>query len=98
MATDLERAVKREANVATLEAQLDTWSKKLDGILARSIRPAAGRGDGYRVRIDGLRARHASLQARLTRFEATGSQTWGTFKSEIATDWECLELAIEDLT
>ena len=95
MATDQERAAERAASVAALETQLGTWSKKLEAVLARAVR--AGRGRGYRLRTDGLWARHAALQSRLTRFEASGG-TWDSFQAEIASDRESLELALEDLS
>lgn len=49
------------------------------------------------MRVEGLRARHAAMHARLIRFETAGTQSWGTFKSEIESDWQDLELAFEDL-
>ena len=96
MTTDLDRAARREEDVAALEGLLDAWSKKLDAVLARATR--VGRDPGFRVRIDGLRARHAALQSGLARFEAAGARNWESFQAEIANDRQSFELAIEDLS
>lgn len=94
----LERPATRDAHVAKRHAQLAAWATKMDALLARAARFGHPNGAGYRVRVDGLRARHATMQARLARFEAAETQTWADFKVEIHVDWQALELALDDLT
>jgi len=93
-----DRAARREARVAGLEAQLAVWGKTLNDHLARLRHAGPGRdGAESTVRIDGLKARHAALRARVVRYDTFGGQTWGSFQAEIAGDWQTLELAIADL-
>lgn len=92
-----DRAARREARIAGLEAQLAAWGKTLSDHHARLLRAGPAGATGSTVRIDGLEARHAALRARVTRYDAQGAQTWGSFMAEIADAWQTLELAIADL-
>ena len=90
-----------EPNVAKIEAQLAAWADQLDRLVAGYLKAGAQPHDGYRLRIDHLRARHEAVRARLTEFNlptGNGARPWGTFRAEIEDDWTTLEDGFEDLT
>lgn len=97
MATERDRTARRERQVAKLDAQLDAWAAKLSALLTHAVLSGNPHTAGFRVRLNGLHARKTAMRARVARFEATGNQTWGAFKAAIASDWQDLALAFDDL-
>jgi len=99
MGTSQGNAVKREAHVVKMEAQLKAWSARLDELVAGCIRAGAQSHDAYVMRIDGLRTRHDAVQAKLNQYAVPpGGGAWGTFQATIADDWKALEAGFKDLT
>jgi hypothetical protein len=100
MATKQDNVAARRVTLAKMSAQLKVWSTRLDELVSRSIVAGALPGDGYRVRVDGLRALHGTVLARLGAYTSANGQAepWATFRTEIADDWTALSNGIKELT
>ena len=92
--------MKRGETVAHIESQLDQWSTQLDELVVGYLQAGAMPNDPHRVRIDALRDRQESLQARFDAFNnlaGTGGPL-GSFRNSISEDWDAMELGLKDLT
>ena len=100
MKTKEEHAVRREASVTKMGAQLDAWSTQIDGLVAGCVSAGAATHDPYRARIDGLKDRLAVVEAKFKEFNspAAVAPPFGAFRSEVASDWNALEAGFKDLT
>ena len=100
MGTKQENAASREAKVAKMEAQLKAWSTQLDDLVVGYLAAGSQSHDAYHIRIDGLRARHGAVQAKLNEFNNPSGNggPWGTFRASIVDDWTALQAGFKDLT
>ena len=95
METNQEYTVKREANVAKIEAQLNAWSTQFDGLVKGYLVAGAQSHGACHIRVDGwVGAGDAQrVQQTLGQRRARGDLPGGD-----ADDWTALEARFNDLT
>ena len=77
----------REEYQGKMEAQLGEWGKELDKLKARADKVAADTRQGYYDEIEALRAKQASLQAKLQDLKASSDDAWGDLKKGLDHSW-----------
>jgi multidrug resistance efflux pump len=77
----------REEYQGKMEAQLSEWGVELDKWKARADKAAADTRQGYYDQIEALRAKQASMQAKLQELKASGDDAWGDLKEGLDHSW-----------
>ena len=77
----------REEYQGKMEAQLGEWGKELDKLKARADKVAADTRQGYYDEIEALRAKQASMQAKLQELKASQHDGWRDIKQELDHYW-----------
>jgi multidrug resistance efflux pump len=78
---------KREEYQGKMEAQLSEWGAELDKLKARADKATADTRQGYYDEIEALRAKQASLQAKLQELKTSGDDAWGDLKEGLDHSW-----------
>jgi hypothetical protein len=82
-----------ESPVGTREAELRQWGTRLDKLLAKGDAAGTAPRADYRQRLEELREKYGTAQARLDELKAAGSDKWETFKDGIESAWSELATA-----
>lgn len=87
-----------EKNVGKMEAQLREWGAKIDELATKAEKAGAEVKADYRQRLEELKVKRATAQARLDELKGAGNQKWLTLKSGLEAAWKDLEIAFKDAT
>lgn len=100
MSSQNRTANRRATHIAKMETQIKTWTNKLDHIVGGFLEAGAQAHDPYRIRVEGMRSRLATLAGKLNDFAqpANSSQPWGPFQASIDADWNALATGFLDLS
>ncbi len=77
----------REEYQGKMEAQLSEWGAEIDKLKARADKAAADTRQGYYDEIKTLRAKQASIQAKLQELKTSGDDAWGDLKEGLDHSW-----------
>ena len=90
-----------ETNVKQLEARLELWTARLDGLVVKAERASAEASGkvkaSYRKHLDDLKAQHQAAQAKLDEIRAAGEDQWAGLKPGAERIWDALEIAFNKL-
>ena len=89
---------KIEARVGEMEVQLREWGVKLEELLAAAELAGAEAKAEYCKRLDGLRAKHQAVRAKLEELRAAGSGKWETLEAGVEGAWRELDDAFRRLS
>ncbi len=70
-----------------MEAQLSEWGAEIDKLKTRADKAAADTRQGYYDEIETLRAKRASMQAKLQELKASSDDAWGDLKEGLDRSW-----------
>jgi uncharacterized coiled-coil DUF342 family protein len=70
-----------------MEAQLSEWGAEIDKLKARADKATADTRQGYYDEIETLRAKRASMQAKLQELKASSDDAWGDLKEGLDRSW-----------
>jgi len=85
-----------EAALEKMEAQLNLWRLKIDGLAARTQVAASQAGFDALIYVDELKALHAIAQSKLDEFKAAGDPERKRRKGELKKSWRELEAAFKN--
>jgi FtsZ-binding cell division protein ZapB len=74
-----------------MEAQLSEWGAEIDKLKAKADKAAVDTRQGYYDEIEALRAKQASLQAKLQELKTSGDDAWGDLKEGLDHSWNELK-------
>lgn len=77
----------REEYQGKVETQLSEWGAEIDALKARADKAAADTRQGYYDQIEALRAKQASMQAKLQELKTSGDDAWGDLKEGLDHSW-----------
>jgi uncharacterized protein YhaN len=77
----------REEYQGKMETQLSEWGAEIDKLKARADKAAADTRQGYYDEIEALRAKQASMQAKLQELKTSGDGAWGDLKEGLDLSW-----------
>ena len=78
---------KKEEYQGKMEAQLSEWGAEIDKLKAWADKTAADARQGYYDEIEDLRAKQASMQAKLQELKTSGDDAWGDLKEGLDHSW-----------
>lgn len=81
-----------------MEAQLSEWGAEIDKLKVRADKAAADTRQGYYDEIDALRAKQASLQAKLQELKTSNSGAWGDLKEGLDRSWNEVKDSVSKAT
>jgi hypothetical protein len=87
-----------KSTIGKMEAQLESWTAKLDEFVARANDAGADAKEQQRDRIDALMAKHKAARAKLDEVRVAGKDKWEILKSGIESVWDELEAAFKKLS
>ena len=77
----------REEYQGKMETQLSEWGAEIDKLKARADKAAADTRQGYYDQIEALRAKQASMQAKLQELKTSSDDAWGDLKEGLDHSW-----------
>jgi multidrug resistance efflux pump len=77
----------REEYQGKMDAQLSEWGAEIDKLKARADKASADTRQGYYDEIEALRAKQASMQAKLQELKASSDDAWGDLKEGLDRSW-----------
>jgi uncharacterized protein YhaN len=77
----------REEYQGKMESQFSEWGKEIDNLKDRADRAAADTRQGYYDEIEALRAKQASMRAKLQELKTSGDDAWGDLKEGLDRSW-----------
>ena len=77
----------REEYQGKMEAQFGEWGAEIDKLKARADKAAADARQGYYDEIEALRAKQASIQAKLQELKTSSDDAWGDLKEGLDHSW-----------
>ena len=87
-----------DVRLGRLEKKFQHWGAKLDEIIARAEGRGTDLGEDWHDRIDELKAKRAAVELKFDESKASGSETWVSFKADVESAWNELELALKKLS
>lgn len=99
MIANVDDTVERNERLAEMERQLDTWSSRIEQLVAEALEADVPPGDPTRARLDELRTRLDTLRGRLHAFgDPPGDEgRLDAFRSSIQAEWTALGAGLADL-
>lgn len=86
-----------DKTMSKLEIQLGEWAAKLDELVAAAEQAGEQAKRDSRERIDELKVRLATAQARLDEAKLAGGDKWDTMKEGLERSWKELERTFQRL-
>jgi hypothetical protein len=86
-----------EAHVGKMEAELKQWGTRLDNLLTMADVAGTAAKIDYRKRLDDLKEKYVTAEARFAELKAAGSSKWDTFKGGVEAAWSELATAFTKL-
>ena len=87
-----------ETHVGKMEKQLKHWGARLDEVAAEAEKAGSEVKVDCNKNIDELKAKYKAAQSRLHAFRASGSKNWESFKTDVESAWNELEVDFKKLT
>ncbi len=81
----------REEYQGKVEAQLSEWGAEIDKLKAWADKVAADTRQSYYDQIEALRAKQASMQAKLQELKTSNDSAWGDLKEGLDHSWNELK-------
>ena len=77
------------------EAQLKRWGARLDQIVAKAEKVGVEVNAAKRQRVDEVRTKYQTAQAKMDEYKAAGCEKWDQFKPGVEAAWKDLEAAFK---
>jgi uncharacterized coiled-coil DUF342 family protein len=86
----------RKSSQGTMEAQLQEWGAKLDGMKAKADQVGADKKAELNAKIESLAAKRDALAKQLSALKDSSDDAWESLKSGMQDAWQDLGKAFED--
>jgi len=96
--TEGKRMKKKNGHAGKMEKQLKQWGAKLDDLVVKAEGAGTDVKAGCHKDIDELKVKYHAAHTKFTEFKAAGSENWETFKTDVGSTWNDLEVAFKKLT
>lgn len=79
-----------------MEAKLQHWGAKLDGLKAKADEVGEGAKGEIDAKIEALNAKKAELEAKLVELKSSGDDAWHSLTAGFQSAWDELSSSFED--